>query len=150
MFSSHRAGMFPSWLLPKRSRGATNCTGKADLAFCCNTRVLTPLGRVMETSLLHVHSGKHRIQVLQIWEITLPRMGFRKPFQSTCNNHFLLPFLFLEVQLCPSSKHHAVWHECFALLQGKKKQESPHLCSLLFDKWFSVTGPCFQSLWKRH
>lgn len=150
VFSSHRAGVFPLHFLPKRSKGVTNHIGKADLAFCWNSQVLALLGRVMETCLLQVCSGKHRIQMLQTWEIPSHVWDSGGHSNQLRNNHFLLPFLFLEVQLFQSSKHHAVWHECFVLLQGKNNQESPHLCSLLFDKWFSVTGPCFQSLWKCH
>lgn len=149
VFSSHRAGVFPLHLLPRRSKGVTNCTGKADLAFCWNSQVLTFLGRLMETSLFHIHSGKHHIRVLQTWEIPSHVWDLGSHSNQLSNNHCLLPFLFLEVQLFQSSKH-PVWHECFVLLQSKNNYESPHLCSLLFDKWFSVTGSCFQSLWKCH
>lgn len=85
----------------------------------------------METSLLNVHAGKHRIQVLQTWEmpsqtweIPSHTWDFRSHSNQLGSNHLILPFLFLEVQLFQSSKY-AVWPEYFVLLQVKITMNHP-------------------------
>lgn len=77
MFSSHRAGVFPLHLLPKRSKGITNCTGKADLAgtdFAGKSDGNLPVtGSFWKASHPNVADMGN----------TLPRVGFWRPFQST-------------------------------------------------------------------
>lgn len=61
--------------------------------FCCNIQVLALLGRVMETSLLYVSSGKHCIQVLQKWEIPSHIWDLGSHSNQLSNNH-CSPFCF--------------------------------------------------------